>query len=184
MRVIAVFGLAAVAFSATVMAAGCDKKNENAKPSAGQDQPAAGHESPAAATRVSKLGKELAGADEVAVADLLADPKKYEGQIVRVAGKIDDFCHHKRAWFGVTAESGKGMVRVFAAPRFEAPADCKGKQAVAEGKVEIITIPPDQIEHYDKEHKFLAGVKVEPGKPVLRPVVRAFGAEMRQESGR
>jgi len=170
-RCMAILAAAALVFGA------CTKKDE------GQEgkKPAAGNEKASGDGKqeLIKLGKSLAGADLVTVAALLKDPKTYEGKIVRVEGKIEDFCHHKRAWFGVNAAEGKGMVRVFTLPRFEVPMNCKGKQAVAEGKVEVIKLNPEELSHFSKEHKFLAGVTVEEGKPVLRPVIRAFGAELR-----
>ncbi len=153
-----------------LVAVGCDKNAE--KP---VDQKKA---APQPATQSPVLGKALAGAKQVSVAELLGNPHVYDGKIVRVSGKIEDFCHHKRAWFGISAKDGQGMVRVFCAPRFQAPADCLGKRAVAEGKVELNTITAEQAAHFGKEHKFLAGVKVEPGKPVVLPIVRAFGAEI------
>lgn len=161
-----------------VLAWGCDKKCDE-KPKE-KTAPTAKAESAkeAETPEKTKLGKGLAGAEAVTVKDLLADPEKYKDKTVRVSGKVEDFCHHKKAWFSVTAMDGPGMVRVFTLPRFEVPMDCKGKQAVAEGKVEVIEIAAEHIAHYSKEHKFLAGVKVEEGKPVKRPIVRAFGAEL------
>jgi hypothetical protein len=173
-----------VTLSAALCLTACNKKEEEAskaepdKAAVAKDDAVKAPVAPEA-PKLVKLGKDLAGAEEVAVADLLKDPKAYEGKTVRVAGEVEDFCHHKRAWFGVTAKEGKGMIRVFTMPRFEVPMDCKGKQAVAEGKVEVITIDPEQVEHYGKEHKFLAGVTVKEGEPVLRPIVRAFGAELK-----
>ena len=125
---------------------------------------------------IEKLGKALANSPEVSVAELLKNPEAYKDKIVRLSGKIDDFCHHKKAWFGITGEDGKQMVRVFTVPRFLAPADCLGKQAVVEGKVEVYEINPKAARHYAKEHKFLRGV--DPNKPLVRPIVRAFGAEL------
>jgi hypothetical protein len=127
------------------------------------------------AKKVVKLGKELAGVALVKVSDLLKDPKAFEGKTVRLSGKVEDFCHHKKAWFGVTGNDGKQMVRVFTLPRFQTPADCLGKQVVAEGKVEVITIQPQNAKHYKEGHKFLNNAKVD--QPLLRPIVRAFGAE-------
>jgi hypothetical protein len=124
-----------------------------------------------------KLGMALAGAEQVAVADLLKDPAAYEGKTVRVSGQVKDFCHHRRAWFGVSTRDGRQMIRVFAAPRFKAPADCKGRTVAAEGKVELVTLNPDDAQHYAREHKFLTKEEIESGKPVKRPLIRAFGAE-------
>ena len=163
----------AIAVLICLLAWGCEKKPE-ASPT---PEPAKQAQTPREPEK-QKLGKGLAGAEEVSVNDLLADPDKYKDKLVRVSGKIEDFCHHKRAWFGVTAKDGKGMVRVFTLPRFTVPSDCVGRQAVAEGKVEVIELDPDHAKHFSKDHKFLAGVKIEEGKPVKRPIVRAFGAEM------
>ena len=159
---------------ACLLVLGCDKKCDEKA-----EQPKAqAPTKPAPQPEKVKLGKGLAGAEAVTVKALLADPDKYKDKIVRVEGKVEDYCHHKKAWFSVTAKEGKGMVRVFTLPRFGVPHDCVGKQAAAEGKVEIIEIDPEHAKHYSKDHKFLAGVKVEEGKPVRRPIVRAFGAEM------
>ncbi|MBW1808266.1 MAG: DUF4920 domain-containing protein [Deltaproteobacteria bacterium] len=159
----------------------CDKDHEH-KAEAVKDKPEADKKPEAEAPKkaeAAKLGMALAGAAEVSVADLLSDPKAFDGKTVKVSGKVEDFCHHKRAWFGVTAKEGKGMVRIFTKPRFEVPLDCKGKNAVAEGKVEVITIDPEQASHYSKDHKFLAGVTIVEGQPILRPIIRAFGAELK-----
>lgn len=158
---------------ALTLACGC----ESGAPS-GPGAPSAQKPSEQAAA-AEKLGARLVMSEETPVAALLRDPKAYDGKTVRVSGKVEDFCHHRRAWFAVSAADGQGMVRVFAAPQFLAPADCKGKTAVAEGKVEIREIPADKVEYYGKQHKFLQGVEVEEGKPVLRPVIRALGAEFR-----
>jgi hypothetical protein len=144
---------------------GCDKQAEEPKEPAAPPPP-----------KVEKLGKALAGAEEVAIADLFKDPAAFEGKVV---GVVQDFCHHRRAWFGVTAKDGERMLRVFAAPRFQVPADCKGKTATAEGKVELITLKPEDAQHYAKEHKFLTKEEIDSGKPIQRPLIRAFGAEFR-----
>ncbi len=149
-----------------VLAVGCCKKE-------GQE---AGKEE---ARPAVKLGQALVGADAVAVEELLKNPAAYQGKIVRVSGEVLDYCHHQRAWFGVSTADKISMVRVFAAPRFEAPADCKGKVAVAEGKVDLITISPEEARHFGKEHKFLTAEQVASGQPVQLPIVRAFGAEFR-----
>jgi hypothetical protein len=158
-------------FALALALLGCEKKAE--KP---EESPA-----PAAPAKqeVEKLGMALAGAEEVAVMDLLKNPDAYEGKTVRVSGKVKDFCHHRRAWFGVSSKDGQYMVRVFAAPRFQAPADCVGKNVVAEGKVELITLKPEDAKHYAESHKFLSEKELESGKPIKRPLIRAFGAEFK-----
>jgi len=150
---------------------GCEKKTEKPEETAAPAEQAK--------PEVEKLGKALAGAEEVAVLDLLKNPDAYEGKTVRVSGEVHDFCHHQRAWFGVSSADGQYMIRVFTAPRFQVPADCKGKQAVAEGKVELITLKPEDAKHYAESHKFLSEKELESGKPIKRPLIRAFGAEFK-----
>jgi hypothetical protein len=125
-----------------------------------------------------RVGQPLAGADAVSVEALVRDPKAFEGKIVRVSGKVEDWCRHAKGWFAVSSADGRQMVRVIAAPRFTAPDGTLGKFAVAEGKVEVVTLSEEQVQYYAKEHKFLNGVAVEPGKPVYQPIVQAFGAEL------
>jgi hypothetical protein len=160
--------LIALGLVLALAALACEKKAE--KP----EEPA-----PPPAAQVVKLGKALAGAEEVAVADLLKDPAAWKGKTVRVSGVVKDFCSHRRAWFGVIAKDGQRMLRVFTAPRFQVPADCQGRTATAEGKVEVITMEPEAMQHYAEQHKFLTKEEIESGKPIKRPLVRAFGAEFK-----
>lgn len=163
--------LFAVWLALALAALACEKKAE--KP----EEPAA---PPAPAKQEAvKLGMALAGAEEVAVMDLLKNPAAYEGKIIRVSGAVKDFCHHKRAWFGVSSADGQYMVRVFSAPRFQAPMDCVGKQVVAEGKVELITLDAEAAKHYAEAHKFLSKEELESGISIKRPLIRAFGAEFK-----
>jgi hypothetical protein len=149
---------------------GCEKKAE---------EPAKPAEPAPAKQQVEKLGMALAGAEEVAVLDLLKNPTAYDGKTIRISGKVKDWCHHRRAWFGVSSADGQYMVRVFSAPRFQAPADCMDKHAVAEGKVELITLNAEAAKHYAESHKFLSKEEVESGIPIKRPLIRAFGAEFK-----
>jgi hypothetical protein len=156
------------------------KKGEEAKTEEGKTaEVSKAAPAPPPAAGVVKLGQALAGAKEVALADLFKDPAAWEGKTVRVSGQVKDFCSHRRAWFGVVAQEGQLMLRVFAAPRFQAPADCLGKTATAEGKVEVLTMKPEAVQHYAKEHKFLTKEEIESGQPIKRPIVRAFGAEFK-----
>lgn len=152
-------------------ATGCERKESSAAPGTGEPGVAE------AAKPIDKVGATLAGADAVAVADLVKDPAKYEGKIVRVEGTVKDFCKHARAWFAIADAEGKFMLRVMAKPRFETPAECLERRAVAEGKVVLQTLTPEQVEYFQKGHKFLAPEAVKPGEPVRLPVVEAFGAE-------
>jgi hypothetical protein len=131
------------------------------------------------ATNSTKVGAELAGAAEVKVEELLKNPEAYEGKTVRVSGLVKDMCVHRFDWFSVTGADDTSMVQVLAAPRFKAPADAIGKQATAEGKVELVTLDAEKANYYMKQHKFLGQQELQPGQTMRIPTVRAFGAEFR-----
>jgi hypothetical protein len=128
--------------------------------------------------QVTKLGRALTGAQEVTVEDLLKNPEGYKDKTVRVSGKVDDLCKHRGAWFAVSSRDGKKMVRVMTMPAFQVSPDNLGKDAVAEGKVEVITVTPEEIQHFSMNHKFIGEVK-NPGASISLPVIRAFGAELK-----
>jgi hypothetical protein len=156
-----------------LLGAACDEPGG----SAAGTPAAATAERPSGKEGVQRLGDPLTRAPRVSVDDLFARPQQYKGQRVRVEGVVKDFCHHQRAWFGVTSRSGERMLRVFARPRFAAPADCKGKRVVAEGVVDVHTIPAEEVAHYAKAHHFLTEEEIRSGGPVHRPMLRAAGAE-------
>lgn len=143
-----------------------------------QENPAKG-QAKASESQVVKVGVPLAGADEVRIEDLMRDPTPYAGKVVRVSGVVKDFCRHARAWFAIASSDGKRMVRVLATPRFQAPADCLEKQAVAEGTVEVQLLDEQQIEYFTRDHKFIAPEDIQPGQPLRLAAIRAFGAEFR-----
>jgi hypothetical protein len=150
---------------------GCKKGSDSSRPAGSSAQPTS-------APAPQKVGETLAGAEAVSVEALLQDPAAYEGKIVRVAGVVRDWCFHEHAWYGVVGLDGKSMVRVFTMPRFKVPDGSLGKHAVAEGKVEVVTIRPEDVPHYQKNHKFLAGADAGSNQPLKQPIVRAFGAEL------
>jgi len=158
---------------AVLLPAACDQPGGGAAPAA----------PPAPASlpdHVQQLGDPLTQAPRVDVEELFAKVAQYKGQRVRVEGTVKDFCHHKRAWFGVSPRSGEPMLRAFCLPRFEAPVDCKGKRVVAEGVVDVHTIPAEQAAHYAREHQFLTAAEAEraaAGQPIERPILRVSGAE-------
>jgi hypothetical protein len=129
------------------------------------------------APKLEKLGADLAGAPEVKVEDLLKDPAAYEGKIVRVSGVVKDMCTHRRAWFGVDAADGSGILQVFAVPRFQAPQNAIGRKVVTEGKVELATLTEEQAQYYVKGHKFIKPEQLKPGQGLTIANLRAFGAE-------
>ena len=93
---------------------------------------------PATGATMTTIGAKLGGARAVKVADLLARPRDFAGQKVRIEGNVSGMCGHRRAWFAVQSEDRTGAaVRVFSAPSFLVPRGSVGKKARTEGVVEV-----------------------------------------------
>lgn len=84
-------------------------------------------------------------AETTSVAKIMADPDAYVGKTVRIEGKVTDVCPMKGCWMELEEKGGADRMRV----RVEDgvivfPVDAKGKSAVAEGKLEAISMDREQ----------------------------------------
>ncbi len=84
-------------------------------------------------------------AETTSLAKILANPDAYVGKTVRIEGKVADVCPMKGCWMELEEQGGANRLRV----RVEDgvivfPVDAKGKSAVAEGKLEAISMNRDQ----------------------------------------
>lgn len=127
-------------------------------------------------TTATHVGHTFAGAEEVQVSALLADPAAYSGKKVMLQGDVSAMCGHRRGWFAIAAEDKSGrQVRLITAPTFLVPAGSVGKSAIAEGVVEIVEIPKDHAKHLAEEHKLEDPDKIT--ADVKQVVIRTEGAE-------
>lgn len=83
--------------------------------------------------------------ETTSVAKIMANPDAYVGKTVRIEGKVTDVCPMKGCWMELEEKDGANRMRV----RVEDgvivfPVDAKGKSAVAEGKLEAISMNRDQ----------------------------------------
>ncbi len=114
----------------------------------------------------------------VQLAELLAKPDRYKGKKVRVAGNVSAMCGRRRRWFAMTAgDRSGGFLRVITTPFFLVPAGMIGKQAAAEGTVEVIAVSARAARHFARRHglgdpEAIAGIQ-------RRVVLRATGAAFR-----
>lgn len=102
-------------------------------------------------TTCDRFGAEVKEGDAVAVAEILANPKKYEGQTLRFAGPIQAICQTKGCWMRVGNDDQMGGQNVFIKFKdyaFFMPLDGAGRTALVEGTVKVQEIPVDQIKHY------------------------------------
>ena len=88
--------------------------------------------------------------DSIPAADLLADPSKYVGQTVRVAGKVSDICQKKGCWLILSAED-KHMRVMTKGHGFFVDMDKVGFNGHIEGKVIARELNPKRTEHFASE---------------------------------
>ena len=86
------------------------------------------------------------------LAAVLADPERYAGEPVLVAGRLTDVCQRKGCW--TELQDGSARVRVrFKDYGFFLPKDSTGRQALAQGVVTIETLSQDGARHYESESR-------------------------------
>ncbi len=106
-----------------------DAKAEPAKEEAKTKTPQADGDS-------QHFGAQLTGAPAMSITDLLAEPKKHEGQLVRVEGMVTGVCTKRGCWFDLAGDKpGEKLKFKVKDGTMVFPPDSKGKMAVAEGEV-------------------------------------------------
>jgi len=97
-------------------------------------------------------GAGIRGGASVGVDELVADPQRFTGAPVLVRGRISDVCEKKGCWTVLRGE--REQVRVLHGDHdFALPADCRGQQAFAQGRLEIRSAAADEIAHYAAESR-------------------------------
>ena len=94
-----------------------------------------------------KVGEALTpGLEVTSIETIVADPDAWEGKQVQVAGEVTGVCAKQGCWMDLTSSSDATLrvkvddgVIVF-------PQEAVGRQAVAEGKVEILELERDKYE--------------------------------------
>src|SRR5918992_756160 len=94
-------------------------------------------EAPATSSKdeVIKRGEALGDSPKVAFADVLKEPKKFEGKTVRIEGVVERVCKMEGCWMQIkpSAES-EASVRVTFDHKFSVPKDADKWKLRAEGK--------------------------------------------------
>lgn len=89
-------------------------------------------------------------AEQVDLDQVLKDPGKYSGKLVRLSGTISDVCKKKGCW--MILGEGERSVRVkFEDYAFFVPKDSASKQAVVEGTLEAVELSDEEVEHLASE---------------------------------
>jgi len=93
-----------------------------------------------------KYGKEITLKDKTAIADIMKNPKMFEGKRVLVEGEIDDVCQMMGCWIRISDESTKeSMLFKVEDGVMEFPKDGKGKKVRAEGVVSVKTYTKEEL---------------------------------------
>lgn len=103
-------------------------------------------------SEVVKRGAPLGASTSVQVAQIMENPKSYEGQTLTVEGQIARVCKAKGCWMELTEKEGDPGVRItFKDYGFFVPTDSQGKKVKAEGKVELKVLPKTDVDHFISE---------------------------------
>jgi len=174
MRARLIIGVGAVA----LLLAACppQKASTEAAVAPAEAAPAAEQTAPAEPSKAAdKVGATIGAAPLVATEEILATPDKYKGQKIRVQGKVRGMCHHRRNWFALDVGGEGSYLRIVTEPAFLVPAGSVGKQARAEGVLEVTEINAATARHYAEDHRL--GEAPADEAPIKQIVLRATGAE-------
>jgi hypothetical protein len=172
--------------------AACDKAPKSGEATAAPAAPAVSG-APVAAT-VAATSQASAGtpfgagvklAEATPIDTILADPKAYQGKVVRVEGMITDVCPKRGCWFDM-AGGGPGKKLKFKVTDGEMvfPADAKGKYAVAEGVVAVNELSIEKSKEYAEYQAKEYGIPYDPAsitKPTSIVRIDGTGAVFRDQ---
>ncbi len=121
-----------------------------------------------------KLGKPIDVTAVTPIEEILANPEKFVGTVVRVDGNITDVCQEMGCWIEVQDQAAKNSIRVKVKDgEIIFPKDSKGKKVVAQGKVEKLVLTKEQyiatLKHEAEANKKQVDTsKITEGKTIYR----------------
>ena len=87
-----------------------------------------------------------------ALAQIMAEPGRWNGQTVKTEGEIAQVCQRMGCWMEITADEGGTAVRVpMAGHSFFLPRDVAGRRATVEGTVKVESLDEATAEHLREE---------------------------------
>lgn len=129
-----------------------------------------------------QYGQPLAAGEEAAVAAIVQDPLAWEGKTVRVRGTVKDVCRKMGCWMEIEDTSGAAIQIKVDDGVIVFPVDAIGRQAIAEGQVEVRELTREQYlewrQHLAEEQgKPFSPAEME-GPPYRLVRLRGLGAEI------
>ena len=102
-------------------------------------------------------------ATAVSIDDLVADPMKYDGQLVRVEGMVTDVCPKRGCWMDLAGKGAGKKVRFKVQDGVMVlPMEAKGSQASAEGRVVVTKLSLEDSREYAKYQRDEYGADIDP----------------------
>jgi Domain of unknown function (DUF4920) len=91
-------------------------------------------------------GKKLTVTDVTPIADIVANPEKFEGRRVLVQGTVDDVCKKMGCWMTLRGDEKDKTIRIKVKDgEIVFPQDARGKTARAQGVVTVRTMTKEQL---------------------------------------
>lgn len=91
-------------------------------------------------------------AEEVTLGQVVKNPSRYSGKLVRLTGTISDVCKKKGCWM-VLGEGPESIRVKFEDYSFFVPMDSTAKQATIEGTLEAVELSDEEVAHLAAEAK-------------------------------
>lgn len=130
-----------------------------------------------------KYGKALTVKETTKISVILADPEKYNGKKVKVEGAVVGVCEKRGCWIRLASDKEFETIQLKVEDGVIVfPMDAKGKNAVAEGTVEVRKVSVEDQIAQGKHHEEETGEKFDPStvkgpKTIIR--IMGEGAEIR-----
>ena len=158
--------------TATLLACGkSDSKMSEGKASAARTSPSATR------TKGQTFGAGVKLPASTPISTILAEPKKFAGQTVRVEGMITDVCPMRGCWFEMAGEKPGEKLRFKVTDgEMVFPVEAKGKHAVAEGVLVVKDLSLDDTRALEVEDAKEKGKELDPATITTpRSIVRLDG---------
>jgi len=130
-------------------------------------------------------GEKITLTEQTDISAILANPEEFVGKRVLVSGEVVDVCEMKGCWIDIASDSAGGKIKVKVEDDVIVfPQTAKGKTAMVEGEVEVLTMTREELIAHKKHHAEEIGEDfdestVTAGKTVYR--IRGIGAVIKSE---
>ena len=104
--------------------------------------------------KTSMFGSAIAPGGDVLLANVLANPREFEGKTVTVQGDVRRVCKKMGCWMELATEKSEtapGCRVFFGAHQFFVPKDSDGSHARVQGEVQVKQVQADFVEHLEQE---------------------------------